>query len=374
VQAAPQIFLSYAWEDKEKVEKLYQKLSNVGFKPWMDKKDILPGERWQSSIRKAIRCSDFFLACLSANSVSKRGFLQKEVRQALDMWQEKLEEDIYLIPIRLEDCEVPEGLRGFHWVNLFEEDGWTRLVKAIQVGMERRMEVTADEESSPSTEMAVPEEGPERVPDAEKIAKRSSRPDHAEQLPLLPAVLGSVSGFLVGVLGNLVAGWIQQDLLGNAFTLPWIVVILLLTAAGLGAGVWMQHSQLLGTKLKAVIVIAFVLATLIAIVSSLTNGMGANGTNHPPDIQSIVASPSTLIVGQEATLTVIATDVDGDNLVYYWEAQKGTVPSGAQDDTITYTASARSGLDTIKVAVTDGDATTRGEIKLSVLAADASGQ
>jgi pSer/pThr/pTyr-binding forkhead associated (FHA) protein len=133
-----QIFLSYAREDEKQVKKLYQRLFDAGFKPWMDKKDLLPGERWKSRIPRAIRQSDFFLACLSTCSVTKRGFLQKEINDALDIWQEKLDSDIYLIPVRLEDCEVPERLCDFQWVDLFEEDGWIRLVKAIQVGMERR--------------------------------------------------------------------------------------------------------------------------------------------------------------------------------------------------------------------------------------------
>jgi len=145
MKAMAQVFLSYAREDEEKVKNLHQKLSRLGFKPWMDKNDILPGEKWKSSIQKAIQCSDFFLVCLSANSFSKRGFLQKEIKDALDIWQEMLDSDIYLIPVRLEDCEVPENLRDFQWVNLFEEDGWIRLVKAIQVGMERRAKVSASE-------------------------------------------------------------------------------------------------------------------------------------------------------------------------------------------------------------------------------------
>jgi len=157
VKATTQIFLSYAREDEEKVKNLHQQLSDARFKPWMDKKDILPGEIWQSCIQKAIQRSDFFLACLSAKSVKKRGFLQKEIEDALNIWLEKLEDDIYLIPVRLEDCEVPERLRKFQWVNLFEEDGWMRLVQAIQVGMERR------EELPPGTEIATPEEGPERI-------------------------------------------------------------------------------------------------------------------------------------------------------------------------------------------------------------------
>ena len=140
VKATAQIFLSYARPDEGKVKNLYQKLSDAGFKPWMDKKDILPGEIWQSCIQKAIEHSDFFLACLSPNSINRRGFLQREIKDALDIWQEMLEDDIYLIPVRLEDCEAPESLRKFQWVNLFEEDGWTRLVKSIEKGMERRVE------------------------------------------------------------------------------------------------------------------------------------------------------------------------------------------------------------------------------------------
>jgi len=133
VKATTQIFLSYAREDEGKVESLYQRFSDTGVKPWMDKKDILPGEIWRSSVQKAIRRSDFFLACLSVNSL-KRGFLQREIKEALDIRQEMLDSDIYLIPVRLEDCEVPEGLCDFQWVNLFEEDGWTRLMEAIQMG------------------------------------------------------------------------------------------------------------------------------------------------------------------------------------------------------------------------------------------------
>ncbi len=146
-----QIFLSYARKDKAKVEELYQKLSEAGFKPWMDTKDILPGERWRLAIPKAIRSSDFFLVCLSVNSVDKRGWIQKEIKEALDIWQGMLDSDIYLIPVRLEDCktpESPESLRYFQWVDLFEEDGWSRLVKAIREGMKRRgMAVPVDVET-----------------------------------------------------------------------------------------------------------------------------------------------------------------------------------------------------------------------------------
>lgn len=136
------IFVSYAREDAAQVEELYQRLRDAGFEPWMDTKDILPGEQWELCIEEAIRGADFFLACLSRHSVSKRGWIQRELKRALDIWEEKLESDIYLIPVRLETCEVPRRLGAFQWVDLFEEDGWARLEQAIRTGMERRFEET----------------------------------------------------------------------------------------------------------------------------------------------------------------------------------------------------------------------------------------
>lgn len=133
-----QIFLCYARTDKEAVENLYTGLTRSGFKPWMDTKDILPGENWKNSIETAVDRSDFFIACLSSNSVDRRGQIQRELKNALDKWKEKLDSDIYLIPIKLEKCEVPETLREFQWVNLFEKDGYAQLVKAVREGVNRQ--------------------------------------------------------------------------------------------------------------------------------------------------------------------------------------------------------------------------------------------
>lgn len=131
------LFLSYARNDHDKVEKLYQDLTDVGFKPWMDTKDILPGEEWRKALNKAISKAHFFLACLSNNSVNKRGVIQDEIKAALETWRQKLEDDIYLIPVRLEKCEVPESLARFQWVDLFEPWGLERLIRALKAGMER---------------------------------------------------------------------------------------------------------------------------------------------------------------------------------------------------------------------------------------------
>src|SRR5918912_1070756 len=88
VEPKAQIFLSYAHEDRLRVEDLQRDLVEAGFSPWRDTTDILPGEKWADSIENAIRQADFILACLSAHSINKRGGVQREMRIALDKMKE----------------------------------------------------------------------------------------------------------------------------------------------------------------------------------------------------------------------------------------------------------------------------------------------
>ncbi|MGE0131695.1 MAG: SUMF1/EgtB/PvdO family nonheme iron enzyme [Blastocatellales bacterium] len=132
------IFISYAREDEARVKQLYQRLAGAGFQPWLDREHIIPGMKWEPVIKKALKQSDFVLVCLSATSINKRGFLQREIKQALEQAEEKLEHDVYLIPARLDDCEMPDSLSEIQWVDLFEDDGWQQLLGAFEYGLKQR--------------------------------------------------------------------------------------------------------------------------------------------------------------------------------------------------------------------------------------------
>jgi hypothetical protein len=69
--------------------------------------------------------------CLSKSSISKTGYVQKENRfRAAD---ERLKGTIYIVPARLEESNVPERLSRWQWVDLFQTDGYARLlVKALK--------------------------------------------------------------------------------------------------------------------------------------------------------------------------------------------------------------------------------------------------
>ena len=136
------IFLAHASEDKIAVADLYNRLKENGFQPWLDKVDLLPGQSWRVEIPKAIKNSQVFIACLSEQSVKKQGYIQREFRMALNAMADRPPEQIFLIPVRLDDCHIPElrqeeygiSLSDYQWVDLFEADGYDRLVKGIRAG------------------------------------------------------------------------------------------------------------------------------------------------------------------------------------------------------------------------------------------------
>lgn len=127
------VFLCHDSGDKPAVRRLYHDLLRDGFQPWLDEESLLPGEDWDREISKAVRGSHVVVVCLSRRSVTRGGYIQKEIKFALDVAEEQPEGTIFLIPLRLEDCEVPERFRKWHWVNLFTEGGYDKLLRALRV-------------------------------------------------------------------------------------------------------------------------------------------------------------------------------------------------------------------------------------------------
>jgi hypothetical protein len=131
------VFLCHASGDKPAVRDLYQRLSQEKFiQPWLDEEELLPGQDWDTEIRKAVRVSDLVLVCLSPQSITKAGYVQKEIKFALDIADEQPEGTIFIIPTRLELCDVPERLQRWHWANLFETRGYERLLRALRLRAE----------------------------------------------------------------------------------------------------------------------------------------------------------------------------------------------------------------------------------------------
>jgi hypothetical protein len=122
---APRVFIAYVQEDAAKVDHLFNDLAANNFDPWMDRRKLLPGQNWPRAIETAIDSAQFVVACFSHQSVRKMGGFQAEIRYALDCARRLPLDDVFLIPVRLDECRIPARIRReIHYVDLFPD--WSR--------------------------------------------------------------------------------------------------------------------------------------------------------------------------------------------------------------------------------------------------------
>jgi len=134
-QPEPQVFVAYVDEDLPSARRLCAALRRAGCSPWLDKHRLLAGQNWPRAIERAIESADVFLACFSRRAAVKHGQFQSELRFALDCARRLPLDATFLIPVRLDPCEVPRRLsEQLQWVDLFPDwqRGIARLLRAIR--------------------------------------------------------------------------------------------------------------------------------------------------------------------------------------------------------------------------------------------------
>ncbi len=142
----PRVFIAYVEEDVAHARRLYRAFERSGLEPWMDKEKLLPGQNWPRSIQRAIEVADFFVPCFSRRAAVKRGAFQSELRYALDCATKVPLEDVFILPVRLNDCAMPKEIaRRLQYVDLFPEwdRGVRRLVRMVRQSAARRSPLAA---------------------------------------------------------------------------------------------------------------------------------------------------------------------------------------------------------------------------------------
>jgi len=132
------VFISYSREDYDRVYPIYTRLLTEGYDPWMDKSKILTGQDWELEVAKIIRESSFFVACFSNNVMNSSGYVHKELKLGLEMADRQPEGHVYIIPIRLEECEVPLRYQSWDYCDFYNETDYEKLFKSIEYGIEQR--------------------------------------------------------------------------------------------------------------------------------------------------------------------------------------------------------------------------------------------
>jgi hypothetical protein len=115
-------FISYAREDRDSASRFYQRLVELGAEPWIDYAELRPGQDWDVAVRTAMRKASHVLILLSEHSSSKVGYVQREIRFALDLLDEHPADAVFVIPVRLDETEpLHEKLRRLQRVDLFTD-------------------------------------------------------------------------------------------------------------------------------------------------------------------------------------------------------------------------------------------------------------
>lgn len=180
------VFLCHASQDKPVVRDLYQRILAEGWiDPWLDEEKLLPGQDWDLEIEKAVEAADVVIVCLSNRSVTKEGYIQRELRFAIDIALQKPEGTIFIIPLKLEDCEPPRKLRTWQYVEYFPSDKREKSFRLVMTSMQERSRAlnlffTANGQEIPvSTESL----------SSKIISKKISDARHALQNDQLPTAL-----------------------------------------------------------------------------------------------------------------------------------------------------------------------------------------
>jgi len=217
------VFLCHASTDKPKVRELYRYLKRRGINPWFDEEHLVGGQDWQVEIPKALATSDAIIICLTKNSVDKEGYIQREIKFALDKALEMPEGRIFLIPVKFEECDVPFTLSRYQWVDLTIESGYAKMMKALKFRASQLERSTVDVSKKDIEEENLAREKKEReaieraeqerkekeirekqVRDAREKAKRETEKKEEKLANVKPKTGGQIAywfgGFIVLVL------------------------------------------------------------------------------------------------------------------------------------------------------------------------------
>jgi formylglycine-generating enzyme required for sulfatase activity len=132
------VFLCHSSNDKPAVRELYQKLrAEPWIQPWLDEEELYPGQDWNMEIEKAVEAADAIIVCLTKSSITKEGYIQKEIKTALDFADYKPEGTVFIIPVRLEECIPPKRLGRWQYADYFEGQR-ERALKRLLVSLKKR--------------------------------------------------------------------------------------------------------------------------------------------------------------------------------------------------------------------------------------------
>jgi hypothetical protein len=132
------VILCHAFEDKKVVRCVYDALQESGFEVWLDSESVLGEQDWEPDMADWLRQAACMLVFLSKNSVRKIGSTQHEFGQLIHAWKNMPEGTVYTIPIRINDCQIPDLLSRLDHIDFFADHGMDDIIHCLNAKQESR--------------------------------------------------------------------------------------------------------------------------------------------------------------------------------------------------------------------------------------------
>ncbi len=146
------VFISYASEDRDRfVIEFAEKLRSKGIDAWLDRWEILPGDSLIDKIfEEGIGTAEAMIVVISKYSVNKRW-----VREELNAGTiKRIEGRFKLIPVVIDDCEVPECLKSTVWQRVKDFNSYDSELQSIVNAVYEHREKPALGNPPPYTQVA----------------------------------------------------------------------------------------------------------------------------------------------------------------------------------------------------------------------------
>jgi hypothetical protein len=145
---APLAFISYASENRDRVEELMAKLQARGINVWQDRQDLRAGDDWnQKLIRVIQKMVDYVIVLQTEEMLSRtEGVFHREIKEAQvrqsGMSEYRGEKLRFLIPVRCGDCGILSDLENRHVIDLDAPGGEEALADSILEDWRNRAALT----------------------------------------------------------------------------------------------------------------------------------------------------------------------------------------------------------------------------------------
>ena len=150
------IFISHGTDDLQTARAIYRRLKGEGLQPWMAAIDLLPGQNSERVKAQQLRKARFIIVLFSHQAVQHRGPVQREYKMVLEVMDEVPEDQIAMIPVKIDNCDLPIGFQDFHAVDLGSPGGFEKITAVIRNGLQ----TTDPPKSAAAPEKSSPEEQP----------------------------------------------------------------------------------------------------------------------------------------------------------------------------------------------------------------------